>query len=481
MAKIKSVDLSGMEPHECGAIRNYFRIYNAEVEQFMDPLASSADLDDSYVHVNSRVRWLEKEQQVMIPEAEDDAEGIDMGVLWSREEKQLFFHYLSRYSIHRLDEWHFKIGTKSRFEILTYYSILDENLTLLKRLDSKKHGRILAKQDIPIAYEMDEFFCELEDDLSLSLQLESPEEICTAQDLDDTLISNENWYKRWSPLYSKHGIEEMQPACRLPLKFSRDAMEFMTQCAKGYLRRLLYFCVLPNLHIPHIEREQLDDQGALLARLTHAMETDTSNMSATGNSEHELLDNLPHFVTHKDVIGGIWAMREEGFMAPTLAETILLALEKFKLTCEKGKLFKTSHIANGVLAGVLAAHSSNKDLIFKNPSLLAQQETSPWEEQGILSPPHRKLYNLAGKKVDAQLFFENKLENQLDNPLELELCYLEEQNTDSKDLQDSAIYQHVMLQYLSAASPAVNYDLKPVPPQASDAIPKSVLREYQFE
>ena len=152
-----------------------------EAYQFFDPFSKNRDLRKSRIHKDGRCKYLQNSEKryeaaEVIGSSEEESDydmdlqsrekrsggylqNQGMGSLWTGKEKQLFFHYLSRHSIHSIDTWSKRIPTKSKFEILTYYNVLKQNLEELKLLHTKKHGGILSYEEFPIAYELDESRC----------------------------------------------------------------------------------------------------------------------------------------------------------------------------------------------------------------------------------------------------------------------------------------------------------------------------------
>ena len=82
-------------------LRKYVELYNKEVEEFYNGAASGrpAEFHPSKVHVKSI--------HEKAGTANAGVEISSLGVDWDSEEKNTFFWCLSRYSIHRVDEWRY--------------------------------------------------------------------------------------------------------------------------------------------------------------------------------------------------------------------------------------------------------------------------------------------------------------------------------------------------------------------------------------
>ena len=456
----------------------------------MEPLGRNSELEGSYIHVNSRVRWargdsdLDEEDDYMTDEGEcQDEEDDELGVYWSIEEKELFFHYLSRSSIHRLEEWCVHIPSKSRYEILAYYEVLQANLLSLKRLDSKSHGRILTKGEFPIAYEMDEFFVELEETMSARadeklriLEEESFNALDPAN--NDCMIDFGNWEKRWNPIYSRLGVEEFQPASREALPISAHAMEALNQLVEKYLRRLLWFTVLPRLDQKFLANGDIQD-GIVSIKSDIHDEDDEFIICTKGD------DKLPHVVKRDDVLNGLTLMRQENLAAPALAETVLDTLRKFELNYEEGRLFRSTEIATGMVPRILAhARLDRETELYAKGTLGTPVVHTPNRSDDAFVHIHKKLFKLNGKKTSSESFIEDDQFDSIDNPLEQELCELEADTLDQQDLYESRIYQHALLTYLQgekAPQLQLNVQRPDSNPARETIIPHSLLREFQYE
>ncbi|CCD26022.2 Rrn5p NDAI_0G02470 [Naumovozyma dairenensis CBS 421] len=202
-------------------VKLYYDHFNGEVRQFLDPtMGIKYELRGSRIHVDSRVKYLEDKNVETTDRGGDDSdlEGEEEEVLtkrqaqlgtdWTSKEKHLFFFYLARYSIHRLDEWYLKIGGKmTKYEVLVYYDVLKRNLNELKygegktngndmdlrRRTTSRFGRLLTLVDFPIAYEMDDSFIRLENKLSrmVSEELNKNDKSTTMEEISEEGNENE--------------------------------------------------------------------------------------------------------------------------------------------------------------------------------------------------------------------------------------------------------------------------------------------------
>lgn len=508
-------------------LADYYDIYNNEVVRFMDPLVSNKDLADSYVHSESRVKWLQEEsyfnrymgssdndssdergededededddddddddddededgeKKHMEEGREEGKENHQLGTLWTRREKQLFFHNLSRHSIHTLNDWHTLIPSKSKFEIIAYYNVLKQNLIQLKQMKTKKHGCILPKQDFPIAYEMDEFFVNLEEEMSRRVNNENEK----LRETYEGIINVENWYKRWPPIYSRHRIQEYQPACRIATPMSEVSLKYLEECVKRYTRKILWYTVLPSLEEKHLNVKALEDQNDLVKTLKRKLATEyTEDVEVSGKEQQDEVvirtsnKELPHLVDKECVLRGLTVMKQEGHLVPTLAESVLSTLDKFELEHEEGKLFKSKKIAMGIIPALMTQRSYDSLAEYSRPEANNEAEEEPL---------HKRLYNMNNKHASKSPFVCDDPYDRLDNPLEAELCEIENDTLERKDTRESKHYQHTILAYLGRAYQEdlvtmedACHEPSSQEPETSETprIPAAILREFQYE
>lgn len=490
----KTMDVEGHN-----VLADYFAVYNNELKEFMDPLSRSSELAGSFVHTKSRVKWVDaennkddenrhlliEENERSSEEDEDEIENEELGVFWSAKEKELFFHHLSRSSIHRLEEWHMHLPEKSKFEIIAYYQVLKNNLIKLKQLDSKRHGRILPKVDLPIAYEMDEFFVDLEEEMSckaeqkLQLLQELPGDTLEMQEADENaLINLKNWDKRWGPMYSRHGIEECQPACRQALPMSEQSLRHLEECARSYLRRLLWFTVLSQLEKQHVPSSFFKEDAGLSGGEQEVNDYDGVTVNSGGKT------HFPQIISRDEVLKGLSVMRQEGLVAPTLAEAVLSTLQKFNIQHEEGRLFRTTQVASGVIPRILEHAEAAHDLELYGRVASDEHAVSSTEGEDLFLHIHKKLFNLNGRKADSDPFVECDKLDIINNPLEQELCDEETRNLDARDMYRSRKYQHAILSFLQgghAPLKRVAIQVPDVEPPRKSRIPHWLHREFQFE
>ena len=68
-------------------LTDYFNVFNNELSTFMEPLGRNSELEGSYIHVNSRVRWargdsdLDEEDDYMTDEGECQDEEDDLSLI----------------------------------------------------------------------------------------------------------------------------------------------------------------------------------------------------------------------------------------------------------------------------------------------------------------------------------------------------------------------------------------------------------------
>ncbi|QLQ82350.1 hypothetical protein HG537_0H01110 [Torulaspora globosa] len=480
-------------------LADYFDVFNREVKQFLDPFASNDyELEGSYVHIGSKVCWFEDNGGIddtgSVSEADsdeltdssddeyetaeeyqeesvrrvEDSNGL-MGSFWSVSEKIMFFHCLSRYSIHGLDEWRDRIPTKSKFEILVYYKVLRENLNRLKKIGGN-FRRILSRAELPIAYEMDEFYISLEERMSARVRLETDTPATDPDDGGNGLISFENWNKRWRPIYSKTRIEELTPACYLPLPFSQDAIDFLTKRCIEYTRRVLTTAILTDM-------EKVSIPTALFRGQQEEANTDDRTIVFSNPKKY-----FPHVVTKESILNAVYLLRQEGFNAPTLPETILNTINKFELQHdEDGRLFRTKSLTTSLVPSLLETFSINGLPVSRQEPITTDQEL----DLALV----KKLYKLNGGKPplkkrrieDQDSFLEDDELDRMDNPLELELCDWETKILDVADMRESRLHQHTLIAYLTGDTTPVTMepnttqqDMKsPIP-----LVPTKMIKRY---
>lgn len=461
----------GSEQDGYDLLADYFDVFNEEVRQFFDPYASNdGSMKGSRVHTESKVRWLqdntrehEREDNDSdiefddMPDSDDESnyetaeeyeEEINkndeiepLGTFWSSSEKTMFFHCLSRYSIHRLAEWRDRLPAKSSFEIMVYYRVLRDNLDSLKNSDMKRFGGILSRVDLPIAYEMDEFFVEFEERMSAGIRIETDKQLTEEED-DLQLICVKNWERRWLPIYSRSAIEELSPMCKEPLPFSHEALSFLTKCCEDYTKKVLTSALLNDLEKVSVPAAMFRQDG------DEDVDPPSDDLVITQDKSKDI---FPHVVNKESIANAVKLLKQEGLSTPTLGETVLRTLEKFQLKHqETGKLFKNKHVTMSLVPSLLS------NFPISNITTHCDQADSNRDFQPDLTIA-RKLYKLNGgppprkkrRLVEGQRFLEDDPLDRMDNPLEFDLCDWETQLIDDVDARRSRVYQHTLLAYYS--------------------------------
>ncbi|AMD18995.1 HBR094Wp [Eremothecium sinecaudum] len=466
--------LTSVKRRNCIALERYCELFNRETARFFDPLCDSQDLQDSYIHVDSKVKYLEEDsQQSIVSEGEsigsdtDDEqewdngiENLDLGTLWTAREKTVFFHFLARNSIHNLDQWHSQLPRKSKYEITVYYRVLKANLDNLKHMKTKKRGGILTKRDLPIAYEMQPSFIELEECYSELIRSETEDVVKfetehELKSMEEGVVNWDNWYKRWDLFYARHQIPEYQPASREPSLFSRSSECYAEEIVRRYVKKLLCAAILPVLDRKHVPKESLripQDFREEVAHRTHAERTRTPLVESYIHSDTGEIEvrtgnlEFPHLVTTTDIWRGMIVLRKAGHPAPTLPETVVHSLAKFQVNHEEGKLFKNKNIPNALIVPLL------------------QHKTTPYHAPvGISTPTNKnslvlesRLHGLvktqqksAGGFLSTDTFISDDPYSALDNPVYEQLVLWDDAVTDSLDLRASFHYQHALLMHMS--------------------------------
>lgn len=479
---------------------DYFDVFNNDVQQFLEP-SDDRELRGSHIHVDSKVKWLEESEvnEPLDSELEEDDASDDgdlasgsesssssdesdsryftaeesageeerkvrprsssLGSYWTASEKSTFFNCLSRYSIHRLDEWRAKLPLKSKLEILMYYRVLRYNLQALQK--SNMFGGLLSNEEFPIAYEMDEFYLQFEEFMSRQIRIEYEQPSAV---MEDSIVSIDNWNRRWRAIYCKTAIEELVPVSSEPLPYSGEAVQFLTSCAKAYTKRLLWYAVLNEL-------DKLSISKRLLFPEEEMFSNDDLVIEASDNQ-------LPHVVTQSSIYKAVNILKQEGFNTPTLPETVLRTLEKFEVEpTPNGKLFKNRQVTMSLLP-TLEQHGA------VSPLSIEHQQDRPHHD-AELNRIHKKLYTLhhGKKRKIEESFVQDDPLNCIDNPLEFELCDWETQRMEASDKRKSTLYQHALMAYyndtqenkLTQLQAPPSEDIKPC---SVPKIPTSLLNQF---
>lgn len=228
----------------------YIKWYNREVCDFLDVTPYVyPKLHSSYVHVNSKYEFHkhageeekeeeeEEEEEENEYESDDEENEVEYGSYWTSIEKRMFFQCLSRYSIHRIDDWYPLFnGTKSKIEVLTYYHVLKRNLKLVKE---KLPNLLNTYEDYPISYEMDDNFIEFDEHMSRRLIDRDRLEYYYDNkpvNIDNTgggggggnlIVNFDKWNQVWTQFYYKRNkiLKEKDVDTRYP-EFIEDEMEY---------------------------------------------------------------------------------------------------------------------------------------------------------------------------------------------------------------------------------------------------------------
>ncbi|ODV63256.1 Rrn5p ASCRUDRAFT_93757 [Ascoidea rubescens DSM 1968] len=184
--------------------RNYFDFYNKQIFDIFNPIKYSnidKKLNFSLVKINASQRV---DSQYLI-----DTNSYDGGTLWSPEEKEIFFHYLSRYSIHNLDMIKTHLPNKSESEIICYYTLLKNNLKMYK---SRKtvFKRLIKYNEMPIAYEMSEAFIDLEENQASCIITYENKKALQSNIEENGLLITRNLDILTKKLYMQNNLKELK-------------------------------------------------------------------------------------------------------------------------------------------------------------------------------------------------------------------------------------------------------------------------------
>ncbi|EDO19337.1 hypothetical protein Kpol_1036p84 [Vanderwaltozyma polyspora DSM 70294] len=387
-----------------------------------------------------------------------------------------------------LDEWCVRLPFKSKHEIYSYYQILKKNLNILKSSKMKKHGGIMSRIELPIAYEMDEYFIDLEEHMSERVRNEFEQAKYNEPD-DNDLISIENWEKRWLTMYSRTHIEELQPPCKLALPISDEAYDYLKNCCYKYLEKLLNVTILMVMNKRSIPK---DETGNLVKNKDLNLDEDENGDMVITYNDSKSDKYLPHVIKKDDVNKSILLLKQEYQNIPTFGESILSTLRKFQIQYElKGKLFKTNEIARSMIPALifntLASNTiAEPEQEFEQPINIPKQQQQQQQQQVYHHPLIKRLYKLNNqmtkavkrsrdneqieqneqnepdyqdydtetslppfKKQIIENFIADDSFNRINNPLEFEICDWETNLMEQSDMNKSAMYQHAILNYLS--------------------------------
>lgn len=348
-------------------VANHFDVFNYEASQFLAPdFLVDEDIVKSRVHVDSKVFALEEDQHEDLESDEDMSDSeedqedqelardqeFELGALWTRPEKEQFFYCLSRYSIHRLDEWHVSFENKSKYEILVYYNVLRTNLRRLQTVQRRK-SRLLRWDQFPIAYEMSPEYVKLEE--AMANELKDPETIENESESDNTegLVEYDNWYQRWEPLYSHTRLEELRPVPLTPLRFNSSAQEYIHKLVKRYTRQLLWHTVLPTLEQKSLSKRQLNDEERT---------EDNSDVLVVHRKKHRKNKKVyPHIVTDEDVSRAVYHMRQRNRNHVSLGECVETTFRKYAIRHDHAKMFQRRDTARQAVIPKLIEYDTMKN------------------------------------------------------------------------------------------------------------------------
>ncbi|AET39292.1 Rrn5p Ecym_4225 [Eremothecium cymbalariae DBVPG len=536
-------------------LERYCQVFNQEVKCFMDPFNRKNEFRDSVIHIDGKVRYLQDaDDGKCIIETDSDkdsedeeleiAKNYELGTCWTGKEKQMFFHCLSRYSIHTLDEWSDQLPNKSKYEILVYHDVLNTNLNQLKRMNTKKRGGILTKKELPIAYEMDPFFVELEEAYSQLIKTEI-EDVVNADhkvELDSTeegVINWHNWYKRWAPIYSRHRIQEYQPPPKEPPLFSTASEQYVEELLRRYTKKLIFYSVIPHIDKKFVSKDSLKYPDAFLEEITQRTNIEKKKRSPLvesyiwDNDEIEVrTTNLefPHLITPSDIWKAMIVLRKTGHLMPTLPETVVDTLTKFQLEHEEGKLFKNKNIPQALIVPMLQHKVSSYKLIVGLPSHVDFKKSSPPPTSSLETHPassplraissvpssaltilhnsklpirpapplafeedhlimEKKLFSLCGKKsalLPYARFIADDPYNSTDNPFYERLFLFDALSTNALDVNNSRLYQHALVLHMHAPAEHLPHQqhstvsLESSTTPSENDIPAAILDLYQY-
>ncbi|CCF59626.1 hypothetical protein KAFR_0H02170 [Kazachstania africana CBS 2517] len=470
-------------------VRKYLGLLNREIIEFYrvdGKINKDYEIRGSRIHYKSSVRYLEKQVETNLERHKSSSIQFDemilndvkfrrrvmygkkpfeMGTYWSGKEKRLFFQLISRFSIHRLDDWCMKLPGKSKMEILNYYLVLKKNLVFLKNM---RYIGLWDRSKYPIAYEMDENYIELEDYLSnkisdILIEASAPDEF---QENEDSLISIKQWEKRWNRIYRKSNVvrqlqqnDKFRPMSyyRTPLKMSNKTMKILELVVRQHVRKLLWFAVLPNIHKRSISKREL------LGLEPREEGEETTDDLVISFSESE--KRYPHVVTDRSIENAVTLMKKEGHHAYMLGESILDMITKFDIEYKPadGKVFKRRETNKSILPKLIEKTVSY-DIIgdptetrLDDTSMVPTLEDKYNDAEKLYARKLEKVYEtrLKGTSIDPNVEFEDPFcddqlplfENRLDNPVEFEMIDWETNYLETRDMVQSTRHQDALFNF----------------------------------
>ena len=118
----------------------------------------------------------------------DDLEDSQLGITtWTADEKDVFFRALALHGRSHVKDIAAAIGSKSEVEVSAYCKLLEESLRNIY-LDGDPEGWLLDPQDMPMAHEMSQQFCQATEEAALALKDSQKEQALDQTPLPELLV-----------------------------------------------------------------------------------------------------------------------------------------------------------------------------------------------------------------------------------------------------------------------------------------------------
>lgn len=473
-------------------VANYFDTFNFEVEALFSktPLDYDPNIKASKIHRRSKIRKLQFEEDASLKkpwetDSDDEFEEtleVPLGSEWSTKEKNIFFHCLSRYSIHRVEEWCALIPTKSLVEIACYYEVLKLNLRSLTDRSNRRYSHLLRIMDFPIAYEMSEQFIRVEEAMAMKVHNDKErsiydplEEQIDQQNEDSELIALDKWRLRWDKMYSRSNIDEIRPVCRVNLPISEEAYHYLKRCTVQHLQQLLWYTVIPNIDkrsLP-VYRPKPEDYPVM-----------------TGKDDDDRADEVaPLVITKHHVFSAITLLKQTRRKEfKTLGESIVQTLNKYdiKHTSQgpNDKLFKNKNVALSLLPNIESDALSRSNTTTPSMMLSPYHAEAPCmlsEDQLEFPEAHLQQSRYAEVEAVALPNYKNlRAKAERDAVKLAKLGDWEADWMEERDMLHSAVYTRILLEtWTGLATPRAADAKNTVPEPASKDVRMSRSPELQ--
>ncbi|KAH3902002.1 Rrn5p SCDLUD_001790 [Saccharomycodes ludwigii] len=465
---------------------NYIKLFNDEVSNILFAPAYYHDLKDSKIHFKSKVKKFEAQLNTNFNTNKNLMGGNtsieDIGSSWNGVEKQVFFYCLSRYSIHNLDQWANDIPTKSKLEILAYYNVLKCNYNELKTNGYRGRRLLIKRNDLPIAYEMDDYYIKTEEEIANNINAQDKDDNGSSASSASNLIDFGLWNKKWYSIYSKHRLFEYYPVQKFPYPIDGKAIKYLEKCVKLYIKELLWN-IIPNIYIENriivvnendeLEEKRNNKEKYVVFKYDKKMKKsrlkkrklvsvndgdDTDYDYEVGEQQSSSMDTVSNIskkaktsdvknqleITQTDIYRGITLFKQENRLCKfplTVTEQIPNTIEKFQLKLSKAgssskeqpitmkDIFKIKILKNGPQYPSIMMENINNMMVMDSPAISAPD---------FIDPLSVSMYCIEDEFIMGKKLKEDDINKVLTS----------ENDIDKADIIKSKMYQHYILNFL---------------------------------